>query len=548
MVEHLGACFLQWAQGPSQSPAIRTADGERSWTRAHYVERVAAAARRLEHLPVGARVLLLVPNNLTFGAWFWACQILGLTAVPLEPPRPGSRMVDQLSRIRLLADKVEAAACVLTGVALTGPVIEALNIQVVNADDLGGQDDLPSPRSSDADALALIQFTSGSTGAPKGCALRHRNVVTNARAALAAARWTPGDTLYNWMPLFHDMGLISGIVSPIVGNGRSVIDSPRGFMLDPSGWLTRLSACGRVHATAPNFALALVLRAIDRGYRPPATLAGIRTLVCGAEPIDPVLVRRFIARLAPFGLDPNAFAACYGMAESTVIISAETRGLRTTKVDPTALVARGRAVAAQGGESRELVSLGAPVGQAQIAIRARNGRTAREGTVGEIHLKSASIMSGYFNDPRASAAVLKNGWLKTGDNGVMIDGDLYFVGRRKDLIIVGGQNIDAHDLELQIAVKTGIESHRICAFNVASPLGDARLGLAVERRGSTAASAEGVEEQLAKACFELTGIRPLLVAATREHLPRTTSGKIRRSAVAERFGAREPLWSAEAGR
>jgi len=538
----LGTMFADICERAPDDPAFEAADGSLRWTRRALADRVARVAELFDDMAVGSRVILALPNTAEFPVWFWGCQVAGIVPVPVAPPHAGPRLAHQIASIRAISGITGATAIVLRPGETAQKLRTALAPLRIFEHAIEPGIARLSPRERRPEDLAFIQFTSGSTSNPKGCALAHRSVAANVEAIRKALDTHRGDVSYNWMPYHHDMGLLSGIIAPILCEGTGIIDAPRAFMLDPIGWLRKISAHANVHTTAPNFALSLTLRAYSRRRDLQLSLENVRSIICGAEPIEPELVRRFLRTFAGFGLKPESFVACYGMAESTVLVSACSGGLRTFLADATALEKDRRLEpVGSGGRARELVSLGTPPPECQLKI-VEEGREVAEGQVGEIWLRSPSLMQGYFSDPEATEGVFQDGYLKTGDNGLLLAGELFFVGRRKDILIVSGQNFDPHDIELQIAQAVGLEARRISAINVNIADRGSTLGIVLEE-DFTARQSEDLPSRVIESCFNITGVRPKIYVLRGERLPRTSSGKIQRAALALRFTQLESMAS-----
>lgn len=273
----------------------------------------------------GDRVVLAPTSGRTFFIGFWACQLNGAIAVPWKVPDPQTSDADAI--VRPFLDLCEPSLVLLdpdqdgTGFAEI-PTLH-LNFEAHRAPEVATR----SRATVSPDALALLQFTSGSTSEPKGCMLTHRAILANATRIYERAQGNPGETCVHWVPLHHDMGLMGGVLAPVILKQRTVIIEPRRFMSRPLSWVNALAGRGPVHFSVSNFALAMVLKRIKRLTLESDALCDVKNIFCGAEPIDAALVRDFIDALKPFGLPADAVHPAYGMAEATLLVTSRKAGL-----------------------------------------------------------------------------------------------------------------------------------------------------------------------------------------------------------------------------
>ena len=530
----LRALFLDYVAQAPDAPAIHGyAAGATSvvHSRAGLLAAAAGVARcAIEHdVRAGDRVLIALEDPVEFATAFWGAQLCGTVAVPLAPiveaqPSTGdfAKRVQEICGARLLLSRGDGLG-------------NAAGLKVASPSQWSGcdvEDKLqPDP---EAEEPAVIQFTSGSTSEPKGCVLTNRAVSSNARSILRRTRTTPLDTGVCWLPLHHDMGLMSGVVTPVLGGAATCLFPTSRFLANPIGWLTALAAFRRSHTAVPNFALAVVLQRLSRRRPEGLDLSGVQTILCGAEPIDVPLVRDFLGACAPYGLRPEAFHAAYGMSETTVMATSKPGGLRLDEVDTEALQVRGLAAAPlAGAPTTALANVGAPPDDGAVRIVSDAGEPLPDRTVGHIQLRSSGQMSGYLDDPESTRAAFENGWLKTGDLGYLAAGDLFVTGRLNERIIVGGRNLAPSDLELAVTRLVQLPPGRVAALGRRTPLGTQEIVLVVETRDAGSA---GLRAAVARACFEACGLAPGAVELVdRGALPRTSSGKIRRLELQARF-------------
>jgi acyl-CoA synthetase (AMP-forming)/AMP-acid ligase II/acyl carrier protein len=433
------------------------------------LQMAAAIARRTEP---GARVLVLLPEGRDFVQAFLGCLMAGRVAVPAALPLQ-PRKVAQWKKLQAIAAN-SGSTLVLAPVGAIDLLRQLQEDESLfracvleSADSLRADPRAPqleerlhaAALAMAPETLAFLQYTSGSTGAPKGVMITHGNIVANQEVIAAGMGHHAGTRVVSWLPLYHDMGLSAVLQMATVGCAI-VLMSPVDFVQQPLRWLKAICAHRATTSGGPNFAYRLAAAALRS---PEAAAAGLDLSAwdlafCGAEPIARDTVDDFVAAAAPFGFDAGAFYACYGMAEATVMITGERKGdgLQALAASHAAL-ARGRLEAARadaGADARSLVSCGAPAAGHEIRIVGTDDRAVADpGAIGEIWVRGASIGAGYFANEAATQATfgarLEDGgpWLRTGDLGAFVDGSLYVTGRAKDLLIVRGRNLYPQDLE-----------------------------------------------------------------------------------------------------
>ncbi len=502
------------------------ADGEHLVLSARELEREAARwASAFSALGVRQtdRVALSIERVDQFIYAFWGCQLIGAIPTTLPPFEKSARIDQQRDQLRGIIAVAKPRLLVIgsqlvevDALEVGAPVVAAVAVAA------HASDDFPVVRVA-PDAIALIQFTSGSTRTPKGCALSHHAIIRNAEAILERGDGCPGDVNVHWVPLSHDMGLMGAVVVPVIGRHRSVVMHPKRFMMRPLAWVEALAAHRNVHSSVPNFALRMVARRAARLALSADALTSVKTIICGAEPIDPVDVRAFYDALRPHGLAPETFHASYGMAEATVMVSSSPQGLKTVAARP-----RGGADIETAIAAREYVSVGTPVRGARIRIVDGDRHSVSEGVAGDVELMSDSLMSGYFDDPEATAGKIVGGWLKTGDIGFIEGGDLFIAGRRTDMIIIAGKNVFPADIEPAIADRLGIDARKVAAFSAEGRHGTEDLIVLVEHQGADAQPDMGAA--ISRLCDDLCGVAARDVLFRKSGtIPRTTSGKTRRA-------------------
>ncbi|MBK4215973.1 AMP-binding protein [Paracoccus caeni] len=518
------------------------------WTWGELHRRAAGVAKELAASGAvrrGDRVLLTYPTGLDFIAALMGCLWLGLVPVPVSPPRPR----EKFSRWGHVAQDAGVSAILAAEThrdALTGLADELGLGQCLTpaaADpccDCPDGADLPPPVLPGPEDLAFLQYTSGSTSAPKGVMITHGMLSANLKQIREAFDLRISDRIAGWLPHYHDMGLIGGILTPIHLGMSNTMISPGAFLRDPMRYLELAAEVNATIIGGPNFSFDHCVR-----YASPEALARIdlsrlRLAFTGAETIRARSLREFHRVFAPCGFKWNHWVGCYGMAEATLCVSVAKpgEGTQILGVDP-ALMAQG--ILAEG-EGAELAESGAPVDGIEIAIvDAETGQRLASDRIGEIWMRGPAIAQGYWRQPEASAEIFgqvlddTGGWMRSGDLGVLRDGRLFVTGRLKELIIIRGQNHYPQALEATVAAAhPDIMPGKVAAFPLAG--GDDGFGIACEltRQASRAPDAEAIFAAISDALSRDHGLAPDSIALLRPVvLPVTPSGKIQRFACRE---------------
>ncbi|WP_454726811.1 MULTISPECIES: condensation domain-containing protein [Cupriavidus] len=556
LVAHLGRLAAQRA-GDTALIVIDDA-GEQRHDYAALDARVRALAACLgRHAAPGERVLLLMDSGIDYVAGFFACLYAGLVAVPAF--EPGAMRAAQVSRLRAIAADA-AASLLLTTTAQAeahGDTLAAIapHARVVLADAPPEQPPAGwQPFAATPDTLAFLQYTSGSTAAPKGVMVSHGNVMANEAAIQAGMAVRPGDVMVSWLPLYHDMGLIGGLLQPLHTGTPLVLMPPRLFLERPVRWLQAISRHRGTVSGGPDFAYRLCVERVRDAQLEGLDLSSWALAFSGAEPVRADTLRAFARRFAGAGLRAGALYPCYGLAEATLFVTGGERGqgMASTRFD-TAALARGQGVPAGDAAQAvtELVACGHTRAGHALRIADAGGRALPDGAVGEIQVRGASVTRGYWRNPQATAEsflAARDGdddsdsdgsdneggaWLRTGDLGLRHGGQLYIAGRRKDLIIVRGQNLYPQDIERAVEARVAsARPGRVAAFAVATDHGEG-IGVAVEisrpeqRRVGHGALVQALAEAVGDACGEPLAVALLLNPGG---LPKTSSGKLQRAA------------------
>ncbi|MDX3452771.1 fatty acyl-AMP ligase [Streptomyces sp. ME02-8801-2C] len=521
-----------------------------TWRRLHL--RVRALATRLaEEAAPGSRVALLCPQGTEYVTAFLATLTAGLVAVPLYPPGlPGHG-----DRLAAVLDDASPAV-VLTTSHVMGDVRDfcaGQAVGIVAVDQVPDTVEDLTPIYLDDDAIAYLQYTSGSTRSPAGVEISHGNVVANARQALAAYGLDERPaTCVGWLPLYHDMGLVLSVAAPVVRGMLSVLMDPAAFLQEPVRWLRLLSAHPRALSAAPNFAYDYCASAVTEAQKRELRLEGVAALLNGSEPVRAATADRFHAAFAAQGLAPDVHCPSYGLAEATVFVSAARPGepLRRFALDRDALAA-GKALPAPAGDPRALtlVGCGTPAGQlVRVADPVSRARLA-EGEIGEIWVQGPNVGRGYRSreeeSRRVFGAAFADGtdgsghWLRTGDLGTFLDGQLIVTGRLKDLIVVDGRNHYPQDVEASVQdADPAVRRDRLAAFGVPGDAGERVVVVAEHARSISLAEIDvvGLGHAVRAAVSARHGLRLAdVVLVPPGTVPRTSSGKVARALTRRRY-------------
>lgn len=536
--DRVALTFLQNGETPTDSLTYAGLDA-----------RARAIARRLRELGArGQRVLLTYPEGVEYVAGFFGCLYAGAVPVPAYPPNP-SRLLRVLPRLVAIVRDAAPVSVLTTSEILAcrqamcevAPELETL--RWVATDELSAADGTDPTLDVRPDDVALLQYTSGSTSAPKGVVVRHRNLAATLRAL--ADDWVDRGTdsvAVSWLPPFHDLGLIFGILCPIVEGFPLYMMSPFAFLQRPYRWLKAMTRYRGSTSAAPNFAYDLCVQSATPEIIAQLDLRSWAMAGIAAEPIRLKTIERFAAKFAGAGFRPDAFSGGYGLAEATLSVSGTNwqRATRTAAVSVPALeTGEVRFVAATDPEARALVACG-PAGTAAVTevavVDPDTMVRCKPDQIGELLLRGPGIADGYWNKAEDTAATFgakiaghEASYLRTGDLGFVYEGELFITGRLKELIIIRGRNLYPHDLELTVqnaspALRAGCGA----AFSIEGETTESIVVVQeVDTRGGV--DLEAVREAAERALVDEHDVMAEIVLVRRGQIPKTSSGKIQRA-------------------
>lgn len=504
-----------------------------------------AAALKERGVGRGDRVLLCLPTGAQFVTSFLGVQLLGAVPTAISLPVSFGGAAGFEGQLKDLVGYLRP-----TAIITTAAVIENLpdlgGTRLIDGAELyarAGAGDAPQEplRLPGGDDLAVIQCTSGSTGTAKGVMISHEALAANCDQLIGAFGWTREDTMVSWAPLYHDMGLITGVLCPVYVGADTVLMPPTRFLRAPAEWLRLISTHRGAFATGPNFAYGYVTARVRDEELEGVDLSSWRMALCGAEPVQPATARRFTERFAAWGLPADAITPGYGMAEATLVI-ASTRPEEAfvyDAIDRQAAAAEARAVDVDPGNTDALlvVDCGEPAVDTDVRVVDGEGRTLGENEIGHVQFRSPSCTVGYFDLPEATgASIAAPDWWKTGDIGYLRGGRLRITSRAKDLIIIRGSNYFPSDFEQAAETVPGVRLGAVIAVGYRDGLSDSEeLHLIVETE-LEGERHEALRLSVVAAVSRLTGVRAAAVhLVPKRSIPKTTSGKLQRSKAREMF-------------
>lgn len=549
---------LRWRaeHQPDQTAYMFLRDGGSSGVSLTYRDldtRARAIAGYLQsRMTPGERLLLVYPTGLEFVQSFWGALYAGLIAVPVPPP-DAFRVKSGASRVQSIIQDAGAVGAFTTSTILK--TLQSQNelpslgqwLSIEDAASASASDWRPTHLSPAA--VAYLQYTSGSTAAPKGVMVSHQNMTAQSHCITEAGGYDAGSVTLSWMPHFHDYGLVKGIIQPAWIGRPAYLMSPLTFLKRPVRWLEAIQHYGVTHSGAPNFAYRRCVDAIAPEDRAKLDLSGWQVASCGAEPIAPDTIERFLEAFGPAGFRREAFYPAYGMAEYTLLISLKRQGVSPTiqALDAAALEQGVVAGSMSGaGPVRQVVGCGLPVGDTRVVIAHPEtlSRSAAQ-QVGEIWLAGASTTQGYWNNPEETArtfgATLRDTgegpFLRTGDLGFVKDGEVFVTGRLKDLLIVRGRNHYPQDIERTVeSCHTSFRLGGTAAFSVEDAGEEAVVVVQELERQAVPPPIDELASAIRLALSEQHDLHVSAVVFIKAgSLPKTSSGKVQRRTCRQQY-------------
>jgi len=529
-----------------------------------------AAGLRARGLRANETVAIMLPTSSDFFYSFFGVMLAGGVAVPIYPPARPDKIEEYVRRQAKILHNAEVRFLVTFDRARSVSHLMGLSLPslvgVTSVEELErvGRDSGTRPRAADIQSsdIAFIQYTSGSTGDPKGVVLTQSNVLANVRGIGSAVKFRPDDVVVTWLPLYHDMGLIGSWLFSVYYGAPITVLSPLDFLSRPERWLWALHDSGGSLCPAPNFAYELCARKIREEALAGLDLSRWRVAINAGEAVLPETLARFAQRFAPYGFRSEAYVPCYGLAESTVALTfpAVDRPPVIDAIERSAYSGEGRAVPAQGSAAvnggpadpdlLRFVANGAPLPGHEVKLVDDDGRVVGERVQGRILFRGPSRTPGYYRNPEASAAVTDaEGWMDSGDLGYWAGGELFVTGRAKDLIIRAGHNIVPQEIEAVTAEVKGVRRGCVAAFGSRDPRsGTERVVVVAETREAHAQERKRIKAEIVHR-VAAAGVPPdRVVLAPPGAIPKTSSGKIRRHETRRLYeagklgGTNRPPW------
>jgi len=529
---------------------LRDDSGSRTITFSELYEGARRVAFELAHRGIspGDVIALMLPTSAEFFYTFAGILLAGATPVPIYPPYRADRVQEYAERQAAILSNAGAKLLVTfrqaEGVArLLSPSVPSLEGVMTGEHLLTARSiELPLPGLGHPDDLALLQYTSGSTGDPKGVTLTQANLQANIRGMAEAIQVAPEDVCVSWLPLYHDMGLIGAWLSPLCFGIPTVIMSPLDFLTRPERWLWAFHHHRGTLAAAPNFAYELCVRKVSDSAIEGLDLSRWRAALNGAEPVIAETLERFAERFAAYGFRRKALLPVYGLAEASLAVTFPPLGRDPLidRIDRSIFMSEGRAVptpvATRQNEARveSFVSVGSPIAGNEVRIVDAEGLDVEDRREGQLWFRGPSATQGYYRNPAATEALFPlgtdAGWINSGDRAYRADGEFYITGRSKDIILKAGRNLYPQEIEEVVGGVPGVRRGCVVAFGVRDAQNATeRLVVVAETRERSASAQAVISAAITEAVTRSIGIPPDLVVPAPPHsVPKTSSGKLRR--------------------
>jgi 1-acyl-sn-glycerol-3-phosphate acyltransferase len=542
-------------------------------------QRVAAELAR-RGVPAGGRVALMLPTSRAFFVSYTGILLAGAIPVPIYPPFRADRIEEYADRQSAILKNAEV--CLLLTFRQAEAVARLLKPRVASLHEVADAEKLieaadkappPAPgalplhltgsRSRKASDIALLQYTSGSTGDPKGVVLTHANLLANMRAIGEALRLTRNDVGVSWLPLYHDMGLIGAWLTLLVHGTPLVVMSPLAFLTRPERWLWAFHKHRGTISAAPNFAYELCVRKIANKDIEGLDLSSCRAALNGAEPVNPETLERFAQRFAKYGFRRTSQLPVYGLAEASLAVTVPPldRAPLVDRVVRDVFTAEGRAIPAAPDDSAAIsfVSSGMPLPRHEVVIVDDGGKELPDRSEGFLWFRGPSTTSGYYHNAVATEKLLPRGpaespgeypWLDSGDRAYRAEGEIFVTGRVKDIIIKGGRNLYPHEVEELAARADGIRKGCIVAFGLKDQAsGTEKLVVVAEVRDREPSRRTAIAAAVTEQISQGLGLPPDRVELIPPgSIPKTSSGKLRREETKQLYLAgtlsagKPPVW------
>lgn len=494
----------------------------------------------------GDHLALMLPDGMDFVPAFLGAVSVGVIPVPMFPPQSFGRFEAYLEGAsNILRSSGARALCLPQGfVDLLRPLLErSPELRPLVVEELAENSAHCEPARPPSDLrpedVMFLQFTSGSTSAPKGVRVTHASAMANCQGIIEALRLQPQDKGVSWLPMFHDMGLVGFVLGSLLVRCPVVFIPTLRFAMEPGLWMRTVSRHRASVTFAPNFGLAVATRQASEAELAQLDLSSLRVLGCGAEPNHPATLRAFEAHFRRAGLRPGTLVTCYGMAEATLAMSFSAMGaaLDTDVILPEPYHSRGEAKSASpdeapGATRMEVVSCGCPLPGHRFVVVDEAGHPLPERHVGEVVFQGPSVTAGYHGDPLSTQRVFTEQGVYTGDCGYLAGGTLYVTGRKKDLLIINGRNYDPQTVEWAAAEVPGLRKGNVVAFTRPGPVTE-ELVIVAEARGGHASELSGLVLRHVQTALSLPVADVLLLEPGT--LSKTSSGKLQRSRTRQRY-------------
>ena len=508
--------------------------------------RVAAGLQALGLAP-RQTVAIMLPTSPDYFYTYLGILLAGGIPVPIYPPTRLSQIEEHVRRHTGILDNAQAAMLVTVpearGVARLLEAHAPSMKHVLTPGSLAQTHGEARVAASSSDDIAFIQYTSGSTGNPKGVVLTHANLLANIRAMARAVEASTRDVFVSWLPLYHDMGLIGAWLGSLYVGFPLVVMSPLAFLTSPERWLRAIHRFGGTLSAGPNFSYELCLKRIEDERIAGLDLSTWRMAFNGAEAVSPDTVTRFTERFARYGLRPTTMTPVYGLAESAVglLFPPPGRGPLIDRIERGPFVTQRKAMPAATDDENPLrfVACGRPLAGHEVRIVDQTGLEVGERVEGRLEFRGPSATSGYYRNPGETRRLKHGDWLDTGDCAYMAEGEVYVTGRVKDIIIRGGRHFYPDEIEAAVGELPGVRKGCVAAFGTPDrAAGTERLVVLAESREVDDAARERLRQRIADATIAMVGEPPDDVVVAPPHtVLKTSSGKIRRSASRELYEA-----------